>query len=278
MGTVRQLRTDSLNYHYSVDQQQTEEYALHCHPFYEVFYFISGEVSYLIEGKRYIPTPHSLLLIPPNVFHGVKIESTVTYARYALHFLPGLLPIEMRTTLLSPFHSQGDSSDFYFPGAADSGMTSFFEQLMDCREMDDDIRELSTRIRLEALLSQLLFMSRSRKDRRTTELHSQTMTAVLAYLNEWLTAEITLDELSARFFISKHHLNKMFRKATGTTIGHYILHKRVVLASQLMQEGHPASAAAINAGFQHYSSFYRAYKKIYGHSPTERGDQISLRF
>ncbi|GGG75243.1 helix-turn-helix transcriptional regulator [Paenibacillus radicis (ex Gao et al. 2016)] len=277
MGTVRELRNDSMIYHYSVDQRQTDEYALHCHPFYELFYFISGEVSYLIEGKRYVPTPHSLLLIPPNVFHGVKIESTVSYARYALHFVPDLLPIEVRTTLLSPFHSEGDSNDFYFPGAADSSMTSFFEQLMDCLEMDDDIRALSARIRLEALLTQLLFMSRSRKDGRTAELHSQSMTPVLAYLNEHLTTEITLDELSARFFISKHHLNKMFRKATGTTIGHYILHKRVVLASQLMQEGHPASLAAMNAGFQHYSSFYRAYKSIYGHSPTERSNQITLR-
>ncbi|WP_042165140.1 helix-turn-helix transcriptional regulator [Paenibacillus gorillae] len=277
MGSVHELRTDSMIYHYSVDQQQTEEYALHCHPFYEVFYFISGEVSYLIEGKRYVPTPHSLLLIPPNVFHGVKIESTVPYARYALHFVPGLLPIEARTVLLLPFHSQGDSSNCYFPGAAESSMTAYFEQLMDCREMDEDFRELSTRIRLEALLSQLLFMSRSRKDRRTAELHSQTMAPVLAYLNERLTSDITLDELSARFFISKHHLNKMFRKATGTTIGHYIVHKRVVLASQFMQEGHPASAAAMNAGFQHYSSFYRAYKNIYGHSPTERSSKITLR-
>jgi hypothetical protein len=69
------IRTDSLILHHAVDRHKTDQYGLHWHKFYEVFYFIAGDVSYLVEGKRYVPEPpHSLLLIAPHVFHGAIIE------------------------------------------------------------------------------------------------------------------------------------------------------------------------------------------------------------
>lgn len=56
-----------------------------------VYYFIRGDVSYLVEGRQYTPTPQSILIMSPNVFQGVKINSEATYERYALHFLPNVL-------------------------------------------------------------------------------------------------------------------------------------------------------------------------------------------
>lgn len=271
MTNIAQLHTDSIWFHHNVDRRKTDEYAIHCHHLYEIFYFIDGDVSYLVEGVKYTPEPHSLLLISPNVFHGVKVESDRPYERFALHFESSVLPAEARTLLLSPFHEASAPEDIYYTGADRFGLREYFEQLIACAELGADMLDMSLRLRLGALLSQLLHMSRTIHRDSGEQRPRQTVDRIIGYLNAHIAEEITLDELSSRFFISKHHLNKVFRDATGTTVGNYVIHKRVVLARQLMMKGESASAAALNAGFGHYSSFFRAYRNIYGHAPTVSG-------
>ncbi|MCC3371452.1 AraC family transcriptional regulator [Cohnella sp. REN36] len=267
------LHTDSLILHHTVDERKTDQYALHCHTFYEVFYFIAGEVSYLVEGTRYALEPHSLLLIAPHVFHGVKIESDIPYERISLHFVPGFLPAENRSVLLSPFHAAG----IYYPDDGSRTMLPYFRQLMNARLADEAIRDLAFRARLEALLSQILTTGYSRKGASDAAFSGKPVSRIIAYLNEHIAEPITLDELSAAFYISKHHLNKVFRRATGTTVGHYLLRKRVVMAQNLMLQGHSASAAAAASGFRDYSSFYRAYKNVLGHAPSFKPNPMLLR-
>ena len=91
---------------------------------------------------------------------------------------------------------------------------------------------------------------------------------ILTHLNEHFTEPITLDDLAERFFLSKHHLNRLFRKATGTTVRDYLINKRVTYVQQLLINGIPATQAASLAGFGDYTSFYRAYVKRFGHSPS----------
>ncbi|MBB6671834.1 AraC family transcriptional regulator [Cohnella nanjingensis] len=271
------IHTDALILHHAVDRQLTDQYALHCHTFYEVFYFIAGEVSYLVEGRRYVPEPHSLLLIAPNVFHGVKIESDIPYERISLHFVPDFLAAEHRAVLLSPFHAARETAGIYYTSEGHGGMFAFFEQLMDARLADPSVRTLSLRVRLEALLSQILMRSLSRKGASGDAAASRTITRLLDYLNAHIAEPITLDELSAKFYVSKHHLNKMFKRATGTTVGHYVIHKRVVMAQNLMLQGQSAGAAAAAVGFRDYSAFYRAFKSITGHAPSDPHAPILLR-
>jgi AraC-like DNA-binding protein len=269
------IHTDSIILHHTVDNQKTDRYALHCHNFYEVFYFIAGDVSYLVDGKRYAPKPNSILLIAPHVFHGVKIESDSAYERISLHFVPGFLPLENQSILLSPFQT-AYGANVYFTDDGQKDFHHFFKQLMDCRYMDEDYRELSLRIRLEALLSQILFMSQSLKGRSDAASSTTTVSRIIKYLNDHIGEPVSLDDLSSKFYISKHHLNKIFRKATGTTVLNYVIHKRVVMAQNLMLQGQTANSAAAIAGFGDYSSFYRAYKKIFRHAPSVKQIPILL--
>jgi AraC-like DNA-binding protein len=270
------IHTDSIILNHTIDNQKTDRYALHCHNFYEVFYFIAGDVSYLVDGKRYAPKPNSILLIAPHVFHGVKIESDSAYERISLHFMPGFLPLENQSILLSPFQTTHGTANVYFTDDRQKDLHHFFKQLMDCRNMDEDYRELSLRIRLEALLSQILFMSQSLKGQSEGASSTTAVSSVIKYLNDHIGEPVTLDDISSKFYISKHHLNKIFRKATGTTVLNYVIHKRVVMAQNLMLQGQSANSAAAIAGFGDYSSFYRAYIKIFRHAPSVKQIPILL--
>ncbi|GAB6930451.1 AraC family transcriptional regulator [Paenibacillus sp. JCM 10914] len=270
------IHTDALILHHAVDQQMTDQHAIHCHNFYEIFYFISGDVSYLVEGKRYVLEPHSLLLIAPHVFHGVRIESDLPYERISLHFVPGFLPPENQSLLLSPFHADPPTTGIYYTDNGDQMMYPFFKQLMAARLADESIRDLSLRVRLEALLSQVLMSRYSLAGPTDHDTTTRTVARVIQYLNDHITESITLDHLSDKFFVSKHHLNKIFRTATGSTVWNYVIHKRIVMAQNLMMQGQSATSAASAVGFQDYSSFYRSYKKVLGHAPSVKQAPILL--
>ena len=88
---------------------------------------------------------------------------------------------------------------------------------------------------------------------------------------------VTIDELAARFYISKYHMMRRFRQETGYSIHGYLTEKRLLLAQRLLAQGASPSAAGEQAGYQDYSTFSRAYKKQFGHGPSaDVGQQHDL--
>lgn len=54
--------------------------------------------------------------------------------------------------------------------------------------------------------------------------------AILRYLSEHLTEPVSIDDLAARFFVSKYHMMRQFRAQTGYTIHGYLTGKRLMFA------------------------------------------------
>ena len=127
-----QAITEYMNLSHSFSNAATDEYALHCHTVFEVYYFIGGQVSYLVEGKRYQPTPHSVLLLAPGTFHGVRVESSQLYERYALHFQKDALTDQRQKLLLEPFYGQ----DIYFEEADAFHLEEYFHSMLECEPSD----------------------------------------------------------------------------------------------------------------------------------------------
>ena len=84
---------------------------------------------------------------------------------------------------------------------------------------------------------------------------------IIRYINQNLSAPLSLEGLAQTFYMSKNHLTAVFKRATGTTVARYILYKRMAIVRKELSIGVPAAEAASRAGFGDYSSFFRAYKK-----------------
>ena len=76
---------------------------MHCHNSYEIYYMITGNVEYLLEGRPYRPRPGSLLVIAPGCFHGLRVLDGNEYHRIRLHFAGEILSDRERELLLQPF-------------------------------------------------------------------------------------------------------------------------------------------------------------------------------
>lgn len=92
--------------------------------------------------------------------------------------------------------------------------------------------------------------------------------AIMQYLSQNPTQEISIDDLAARFYISKYHMMRRFRAETGYTIHAYLVSKRLVLAREQIASGMPVLQAAGACGFGDYSAFCRAYRRQFGQPPS----------
>ena len=61
----------------------------------------------------------------------------------------------------------------------------------------------------------------------------------MRYLSEHPEEDHTIDQLAARFYISKYHMMRLFRQETGYTITEYLTEKRLQNAKRAPAPGHP---------------------------------------
>ncbi|MGG1553432.1 response regulator transcription factor [Paenibacillus ferrarius] len=100
--------------------------------------------------------------------------------------------------------------------------------------------------------------------------HKQTIDFMLAYIHGHLDQPLTLDELATQLFISKNHLNQIFKKATGDTFMTYLTRARMEKARALLQEGkYMIYEIAERVGFSNVPYFSTLFKKHFGLSPSD---------
>ena len=88
------------------------------------------------------------------------------------------------------------------------------------------------------------------------------------YINDNLSAPLMLDNIADRFYLSKNHINRIFKAQVGTTVRNYIKLKRLYLAKELISNGNRPTDVYSKCGYNDYTTFFRAYKKQFDHSPT----------
>lgn len=271
MTFYAELNQKNASFCYSCSNIKYDDFHIHCHNTYEMYYLLKGDVDVLVEGKMYHLSAHSLILLSSNVLHGIRFNSEADCERYTLHFHPDILSMENRTLLLSAFPDTEKHSrkEVFYEQTQQFELNTFFKSLVACSKLPQELSEKFFPIYLTALLSQINLMCRSLNPSEKSIAVSRTILDIIDYLNEHLNEKITLDTLSERFFISKNYLNRAFRKATGTTVRDYLIYKRVIFAKQLIINGVSAAEAAYQCGFGDYSAFFKAYKKVLGHSPKE---------
>ncbi len=100
------------------------------------------------------------------------------------------------------------------------------------------------------------------KDAFTQELFS--------YIDAHYTdCDICLTSLKTHFKCSESTIRKVFKRVTDVPIARYIEQKRMLLANDLLAQNEKSvTEIALECGYALPHSFYKAYKRVYGHAPT----------
>jgi AraC-like DNA-binding protein len=273
----RQVMTDPNDYeifNYSDTYLKTVDY--HHHDFYEIYFLISGNVSYIIEDKRYDLEPGNLLLTNPNELHQVLIHDDKPYNRMVLWVSRSIFDkySTETTDLTDCFKDSEDHTNLLTPSSSEqSRLMEMFEALNEAYRDESgygrDINKYSKLIDLLIYINKLYIEREKEEPELSPNRKNKLMFSVLEYISDNIENEISLDRLSEKFYLSKYHLCREFKKYMGTTIHRYIIQKRLVRAKQMITEGYTLNYACVKSGFSDYSNFYKSFKSEYGVSPKD---------
>ncbi|MBE6711911.1 MAG: AraC family transcriptional regulator [Ruminococcaceae bacterium] len=251
--------------HERTQKPSMEERMMHSHDNYEVYYLLSGDADFLVEATRYHLYPGDLLLMRKGEVHMFRLRSAAPYERMHVNFdiSPLLSQIGM-SELLTPFADRKLGTFNHYPATLfpDLPFKKDMERLCDAKQEDKLLYLLP-------LLAELKGAFETLKENPTSTAPDRA-SAIVSYINAHLSEELSLENLSARFYLSQTHLNRIFRASTGTTVWQYITIKRLYFAKELLALGKKPTEIALLCGFKDYTTFFRAYKKLFGEAPGGR--------
>ena len=239
-------------------------FRMHTHESYELYYFADGSGIYRVEGTPYPLEYGDILIMRPAEAHYIDITDIKPYTRLSVNFKSELLSgIDPNGRLLAPFNDRkiGTFNRYRAENFGSDAYSVFIKNIM----TDSPDRRVQTITNRLPLLNEISLAFGSVTE---TEINKSLDSRIISYINRHLSEDITLDEICEKFYISKTHLCRIFKKATASTVGEYITVKRLVNARQLILSGTPPTKAYLQCGFRDYSVFYRAYKKKYGVPPS----------
>lgn len=236
---------------------------MHSHNSYEIFLLVEGDTDYCVEGNRYHLMPGDIMLMRKGEVHIFQLRSAARYDRVCVNFdIPEVLEFTDLSDLLSIFNNRplGKFNHYrsdLFPG------NQWAEYMNKIYKAKDKKHKLCY---LLSLLSDLNDCMETVKNAPAIA-DKDRAAPIIKYINSNLTEELSLDILSERFYISKAHLNRLFKQSTGTTAWEYITIKRLFLAKDMIDSGKQPGDVYQDCGFRDYTTFFRAYKRHFGVSP-----------
>ncbi len=232
----------------------------HSHNLCELLYFVQGEASYVIEDKKYKLRPGDLVLIRPSKYHFIEIEAVVPYERYDILFDEG----ELGERELALLHALPDVT-YLAEGSIACETLRRFDVYRE--HLDEEAFAC-----VSALLLRELFYDLNIESERTppaVAVVHPLLSRAIEYINGHLFELRDIGELASALFITESYLFKLFRRELGQSPKKYVNDKRLLAAQQMLREGRRPTEAYAACGFGDYVSFYRGYRRLFGHAPSE---------
>lgn len=238
----------------------------HHHEFYELYFFLNGEAEFLIEDRAVPLCPNTLLLLPPGCMHSLRfLDDASAYQRTVLWILPDLLarvsgedwsePLELRLP-------EPESAVF-------RSLLALLNEEQDHLERDFSAYEGRDTVYADYL--RLLFIQLVRQ-REQGGGSSAFLRRTQAYLNAHLREDLRAETIAAALHMGKTHLMRRFHAESGVSLHQYIVKLRLQRARRLLANGTGAGECAAQAGFAEYTTFYKAFFREYGLSPSRFQD------
>lgn len=232
--------------------------------FYDLTFVLSGSMTYIIDGQKYILEKNDVLFLRPGtlrkrlqgsapvkyvsfnftVFDNADLPETVFMKNVMTNTIHKLISIFSGTYRQPSFRPQSYYQASYYSS----------EKIMNL---------------LNLILLELNDISRY----SSNNLYIINM---IQYIESHIYEPLSLNDVSNHVRLSKQYTSYIFKKETGNTISDYIMEKKMILAREMIYNS-KLSLIEIsqNLGYENYSYFSKCFKKIFKLSPKQM--QLSIK-
>ena len=263
------------NYHvFHLRDTAGQERDFHFHDFDKIVILLSGKVDYLVERRSFSLQPWDILLVGHHVIHKALIDKSMPYERVIIYLDRQFIERAMPEAGLMECFERADKQGRYLL-SPDEAEKRTIAHLLSSMDMEADSGRFGAQAFRDTLMVQLL-ITIDRVSLRSaaaaevpTPQYDPKIASTLSYINEHLTASLTVEELAERVYLSKYHFMRLFKAQTGSSVHAYVRQRRLLYAAQLIRTGVSAGKAAADSGFEEYSTFFRAFRECFGVSPGQ---------
>lgn len=244
----------------------------HFHDFYEICILLDRTAAHIIEGSLYEIQPLDIVLLRPSLLHKTQYPKGAPPKRLMITFAmprntPGLE--SGYTELFSIFNKPVPI--FRFTEERRKEVLAPINDIFAISQQSSVLQSVMIHSKFVEFLCALHRYSAENGYVReeTGSSMSRRMYAIASYIHSHYQQDLSLDEVSRRFYVSAHHLSRQFNRVTGFTFTEYVQMTRIRNAQQLLlNSSEKITDIAAQCGFTSFSQFNRIFNKQNGMSPS----------
>lgn len=253
----------------------------HVHDSYELYYYVSGNLTYYIEGQAYKLKKNDIIITNRRELHRIVFDSNERYERKFIHFKPEYISSLQGENYNMLNFIEKRKLGYFNKINAEDVLSNRIDILWSNIERYAHEKVPEQHIMIKTYFVQMLIAINNIYLRHSSSLktsfeNDDTIISILEYIKENLGSRITLDLLENYFHVNKYYLCHIFKIATGFTVIEYITYKRILKAEELLLSGLSVLDVSSEVGFGDYSNFYKAFTKIVGTSPKKYLSRMNL--
>jgi AraC-like DNA-binding protein len=253
----------------------------HSHVGCEIYFFHEGSGCFVIEEHIYPLTGNDMILIGPLESHKSSPNLQMPSTRTAVHFLPSMLDNDALERFLEIFGPANPHRHLRPSGDRLNRILYLLERLNEeyATHHSDDL--LALRIYLNELLLEIHRLAVSDSGHGQEAIARNTISPkieeAVKYLSKHFTEDIPLEKLAQDLYMNPYYLCHLFKRTLGLTITDFVIHTRIHHAKRLLSSTNMSVSEISDAvGFNSFSYFGRAFKKIVGTTPRAFRKQYHL--
>lgn len=250
--------------------------SFHYHDFHKIILFLDGDVDYIIEGKTYHLAPRDIVFVSAGELHRpIFLPSSHSYERIVIYVSPDFLDrweqqSRDKVNLSSCFALAKQNSVMQQTPGTTHDLLFHMEKLEKTARSAGFANSLYTEI---LFIEFMILINRALIDHELISLETAScddkIQEIITYINKNLDSNLAIEKLAKIAYLSKFHLMRKFKTATGYSLHQYIKSKRLLLARDLLKTNLSITAISSEVGFSDYSTFSRAFKEMFKTSPRD---------
>jgi len=232
----------------------------HIHEEFVIGVVSNGQMNGFIDGTTKSVNKKSIVTMNPDTAHSNWSLKHHSYSQSAVNIQPSYL-----TTLLK---ENFNSKQVYFKTGLLENETLSNEFISLMSEFENN--ELSTidyECRLIEVINKILLANTCVREEGGLSKHDIAIMRAKEFMQDNLSLDITLDDISQEIDVSKYHFLRLFKKYTHFSPHVYLMFKRLEQAKKLLQQGKNIVDVVYSCGFSDQSHLNKHFKAYVGLTP-----------
>ena len=243
----------------------------HFHYQYELLLCTGGTADFVVADKTYSLTRGSFLFIS-NLENHFIYSHDEGFERYAFRFSSHTAELMRNPVLLSLFRQRPNGFSHLYQ--CQEKELPHYQRLFQNMEREYSAQKPCwSQMLISTFLILLSGIYRNSPETFPASKHPDGQMLIFRvqnYLESHLSDDLSLDAVSARFYVDKFHLSHQFTRFTGYSFKQYITSARLSKAKDLLlHSGEEVQQIAEQVGYHSATHFIRVFKESEGLSPLQ---------